>query len=228
MTKYCYENIESILRKINIMYKKIIHFGANGTNCYSEKFVLDHNFNCLFCDSNKEKMHIAMEYYKAHKKLNLVTFVNGLITPDNVLTILDAMPKFKNNIDLLIITLKGNDYWILKKILDVNIIKPRIIMIEYIKIMGPEYSIAVPYDIDFDSREYNTNYYGASLKAYVKLLKEYNYDFIGYNIIDSYGFFLNKIESAINNINIIENLEECFDARQSIDLKLRHFYWVNV
>jgi len=209
------------------MYKKIIHFGANGTNCYSENFVLKHNFNCLFCDSNKEKMHIAMEYYKAHKKLNLVTFVNGLITTDNVVIILDAMSKFKNNIDLLIITLKGNDYWILKKILDSNIIKPRIIMIEYVKTIGPIYSIAVPYDYEFDSKKYDQEYYGASLKAYVKLLKEYCYDFIGYNLINSYGFFLHKTESTINNIDTIEDIEECFDNNQ-LNFKLRHMYWINV
>ena len=90
------------------------------------------------------------------------------ITQDNIL---DLMKKIPVNFDLLSIDLDGNDFWILRMILQFFI--PRVVILEVNGTLDPEQSIIMPYNPNhvWD----NDNYYGASFKAYVKLMEKFNY-----------------------------------------------------
>ena len=92
------------------------------------------------------------------------------ITLDNILDIFS-----QNNVGTLSIDIDGNDYHIIKKILN-NKIFPEVIMIEYNSTFLNK-SITVPYKKDFNRFLYHNSgfYHGASLTAFCKLFKKNNY-----------------------------------------------------
>ena len=85
--------------------------------------------------------------------------------------------RFKN-IGCLSLDIDGNDYWILKKIINENIC-PEVIITEYNASFLYK-SISVPYDESFDRKTKHISgfYHGASLSAFYKLLRAKNYHLV--------------------------------------------------
>ena len=85
----------------------------------------------------------------------------------------------------------GNDFHILKAI---NVINPRVIILEYQDILGPKQSLTIPYVADFSAEQTPTgpNYYGASLSAFVKLLSGRGYRYIGSQSLGFNAFFVKE------------------------------------
>ncbi|MEO5809386.1 MAG: hypothetical protein ABIR51_04900 [Sphingomicrobium sp.] len=78
-------------------------------------------------------------------------------------------------IGILSIDVDGNDYWFLKKLID---LRPAIVISEYNSVFGLR-SVTVPYDAAFDRRNYPAwAYYGASLSALTSLAERHGYALI--------------------------------------------------
>ena len=73
---------------------------------------------------------------------------------------------FKDKIGLLSIDIDGNDYWIWKSI---NCIEPELVIVEYNARFGPNKSVTIDYDPEFNRYKNNKLVYGASLSALNKL-----------------------------------------------------------
>jgi hypothetical protein len=71
---------------------------------------------------------------------------------------------FTGELDLLSIDIDGNDYWVWEAL---TVCSPRLVVIEYNSLFGPDRAVVVPYDPRFDRHDYNLGgmYYGASLAA---------------------------------------------------------------
>ena len=76
-------------------------------------------------------------------------------------------------------------YWVWQAI---EIVKPRVVAIEYNATLRPPMSVVVPYrpDAEWDG----SNYYGASLAALVKLGGQKNYRIVGCSIAGVNAFFV--------------------------------------
>ena len=105
------------------------------------------------------------------------TGINELFTSEN----------FTGDIDLLSIDIDGNDYYVWKAI---NVIRPRVIVIEY--------NGKFPPDLDW-KQAYNSkhiwdgsDWHGASLKAYELLGRELGYQLVGTNLTGSNAFFVRQ------------------------------------
>ena len=123
-------------------------------------------------------------------KPSQVKIVHCFVTRDNINSIL-AKNGFKGEIDLLSIDIDGNDFHVWREI---DIIKPRVVIIEYNAFLGPNISLTVKYDGNFEryKKHPSGRYFGASLAALVKLGKEKGYFLVG---CDSYGinaFFVRR------------------------------------
>ena len=72
----------------------------------------------------------------------------------------------------------------------------KIIIVEYNATFGPELEVTVPDQEDFDRSMYHYSNlcFGASLKAYIKLLDQMGYVFIGTSISKINAFFVRKNE----------------------------------
>ena len=105
------------------------------------------------------------------------------------------------------IDIDGNDYWIWEQIKDFD---PSIVVIEYNSRFGKEKSYVVPYEKNFQrlKKHYSGIYYGASLKALIKLAIKKGYSFVCCNSAGNNAFFVKK--DLLNDKVKENNLEKGF------------------
>ena len=89
-------------------------------------------------------------------------------------------------IDLLSIDIDNNDYWVWKAITRIN---PRVVVIEYNATLRPPMSLVVPYEPE-RTWDGATNYFGASLEAFVRLGRSKGYRLVGCSISGVNAFFV--------------------------------------
>ena len=142
---------------------------------------------------------------------------NEFITKDNINTIIKKI-NVPKKIGLLSLDVDGVDYWILNKL---SVLEPSIIVCEYNSLFGQKKSVTVPYIKSFIRSEehYSNLYYGASIKAFVELMKKKNYFLIGTNSAGNNAFFIKK--NLWNNVNklILEKKIFVSKFRESRDTK---------
>jgi len=95
--------------------------------------------------------------------------------------------------DLFIVDIDGNDYYVVKHILDSKM-RPAIFIVEYNSTFGSKEKLTIKYDKEFIYWKAHASqlYFGASISAWKELFGIHNYQFIG---VDSNGvnaFFVDK------------------------------------
>jgi hypothetical protein len=121
--------------------------------------------------------------------------------------IIEFIRNNDNKLGVLSIDIDGNDYWILKEIL--NFVKPEIIVTEYNASMGYR-SITIPYEEDFERFEKHKLglYHGASLSAFYNLLKN---EYILISNIEGLNLVFvhkNKYKNNLNRLHPIKDFKE--------------------
>ena len=114
--------------------------------------------------------------------------VSAFVDRDNVNELI-AGAGIEGDIGLLSIDIDGNDYWVLEAI---EVVSPRILVVEYNSVFGPEAEITVPYDPRFDRAEAHSSwlYFGASIAALAKLAGRQGYSLVGSNRAGVNAFFV--------------------------------------
>ena len=132
-----------------------------GTNGGCTGFLVSElGFRGLMLDGHGPNIETVRRRFNAE----LLTAEQVWITSDGIDELLERN-GFTGEIDVLSIDIDGNDLWVWEAI---GAVDPRIVIVEYNSIFGPERSVAVPYDPDFQRRaveEARGLYYGASLAA---------------------------------------------------------------
>lgn len=184
---------------------------GNGKECNSANLIINHGWHGLLVDGNKKLVREGIKFYRKNPNTYAFPpkFANAWVTQENVNSIIGEN-GFKGEIDLLIIDLDSTDYWIWKAI---DVVDPRVVIVEYQDILGPDLSVTVPYSDSFDAKDYPTtrnlpNYCGASLKAFVKLGKLKGYRLVGCNRYGYNAFFI-KEELFCKEIPE-KDIRECF------------------
>ena len=163
---------------------------GDGIQCNSANLIINHGWTGLLFDGNKKNIHRGKHFYNNCQD----TFtwppqlVHAWITAENVNQLIEQN-GVSGEIDLLSLDMDGVDYWIWKTIECIN---PRIVILEYQDIWGPDNSVTIPYDPNFVAKygKYGPDYCGASLLAFVKLGKEKGYRLIGVNRLGFNAFFM--------------------------------------
>lgn len=143
------------------------------------------DYNLVLIDGGSILNVLLMRFINLflRKKLKVV---HKFIDKENISEILlfDKIGIFSIDID-------GNDYWILKEILNKKIF-PEIIVVEYNSTFLNK-SITVPYNKDFDRFKMHKSgwYHGASIVAFDKLMKSKNYSLVKV-VAGINAFFVNK------------------------------------
>ncbi len=106
--------------------------------------------------------------------------------------------RLTGGIDLFSLDMDGVDYWIWKSL---KVVKPRVVVVEYLDILGLDKALTVPYRSDFIAKHSESakhgeplDYFGASLPAFVKLGREKGYRLVGVN---KYGFNAFFVENGV-------------------------------
>jgi len=165
---------------------------GDGKECNCASLALNHGWSGLLVDSSHKNISIAKEYYQ--KMLgsgsSAVKLLQCRVTVDNVNKVLRDN-GFNREIDLLSIDIDGNDYWMWKAM---TAIDPRVVVIEYNSSFGPERSVTVKYDENFDrfNKHPSGFYHGASLAALTKLAHAKGYILVGCESSGANAFFVRK------------------------------------
>jgi hypothetical protein len=132
------------------------------------------------------------------------------VTLDNI-NELFISNRATGELDLFSLDIDGNDYWILERI---NVIKPRVVILEYNPSFGPERSISIPYDPEFYRMNYHKSgwYHGASLTALTKLMKNKGYMLVGCDS-NGYNAFYIREDVAEGVFREIEPAEAFYAAK---------------
>jgi hypothetical protein len=107
----------------------------------------------------------------------------AFITRENISGLIGEY--FNGEIDLLSIDIDGNDVHILESI---DVITPRVIIVEYNGKFPPPINVAQRYDPEY--RWNGSDYSGSSLVAITKVADRKGYSLVGCNIIGSNAFFV--------------------------------------
>ena len=200
--------IFSIIGNLN---KKSVEIGVgNGIECNTANLIIYHGWNGLLVDANKALVKQGKKFYgrNPHTYVYPPVFVHSWITRDNVNDVISDN-GFAGDIDLLSIDIDGVDYWIWEAI---NVIDPRVVVVEYQNIIPADRALTVPYEDSFDAYKYPTtnglpNFCGASLLAFAKLAKSRGYRLVGCN---RYGYNAFFIKDPLGKIQIPEiDISEC-------------------
>lgn len=184
---------------------------GDGIECNSANLILNHGWHGLLVDGDEALVAKGREFYSRDPRTFIFppVFVNSWVTRGNINNILSDH-GFVGSVDLLCIDMDGVDYWIWDAI---TCIEPRVVVVEYQDILGPEKSYTVPYEDNFNGYQHPTtdgmpNYCGASLAAFVKLARSKGYRLVGCN---RYGFnaFFVKDTLGVEELPEIE-ISDCF------------------
>ena len=138
-------------------------------NCIS---LIKKNFKGLMIDGGRS-INIYILKFIIFILRKDITILKKYLTIDNVLESI----KFED-IGCLSLDIDGNDYWILKKIIESNIF-PEVIIVEY-NASFLDKNISIPYENLFDRKKKHKSgfYHGASLSAFYKILNSKNYNLV--------------------------------------------------
>lgn len=120
------------------------------------------------------------------RRFPMVTAVAAWVTRENIDELITAH-GFAGDIDLFSLDLDGNDYWIWEAM---TACAPRIVILEYNSMFGPDRAVTVPYDPQFDRHRHHTMYYGASLTALARLSARKGFRLVAVEPTGVNAFFL--------------------------------------
>ena len=196
------DNIDKFLRDLNSSLKERenkVHYGQNGEAGVLEKLLLDYlrikptyclefgsgvvddvngtanirhlydNYGCkcVYFDVDQTRRERSHNIYRSQVHIEKVTYTN----------VNDIFERYKvpKNLDVLVIDIDGQDYWVWKN-LEYN---PKILMIEFNPSLDSEELKVMHKDEDHHKwRNNRCSYYGASIKSMKKLGLEKGYSLV--------------------------------------------------
>lgn len=200
--------IDYLIENLNIENTTFIEFGVEDYEESNTKFLLlNRNWKGFVIDSSLDYIN-KIKNSQLYWKYSIIAF-QAFITKENINQLMQSS-GFKKQVGILSIDIDGNDYWIWNEI---NVIEPSIVIIEYNSRLGKEKSYVVPYDSNFKRKVAHCSmiYYGASLKALIKLATQKGYAFVCCNKAGNNAFFVkkellnDKVREADINDGYVEN-----------------------
>src|SRR5580704_16632386 len=177
--------IQEIFNRVGVTNRTFVEFGVEtGVESNTTKLLVE-GWRGLWIDAMP--MHVAaIRTTFAHKFADGTLKVReSFVTTENINALI-AEAGIGGEIDLLSIDIDNNDYWVWKAITSIN---PRVVVIEYNASLRPPMSLVVPYQPE---RAWDgvSNYFGASLEAFVRLGRSKGYRLVGCSISGVNAFFV--------------------------------------
>lgn len=179
--------IRFLFDQIGFESRWFVEFGFGAVQCNSLRLMKYEGFSGLLMDGSSENVDF-FNYTATRLGNNGVKAIQAFITRENLQDLIrgNDVPQ---NIDFLSLDVDGNDYWFWEEL---SCISPRVVCIEYNAGLGPDLSLTVPYDPNFErySKHPSGFFHGASLAALETLGKRKGYYLIGCDSIGANAFFL--------------------------------------
>jgi hypothetical protein len=171
--------------------RHFVEFGVgDGRQCNSANLSLNFGWTGLLMEADRQKAMMAQRYYQQQlgAEAAAVRVLHCRVVKENINQIL-ADNGLSGEIDLLSIDIDGNDYWLWQAI---DIIRPRVVVIEYNASLGAVHSLTMPYDPEMNAHHLGGFYHGASLAALTKLARQKGYILVGCESAGVNAFFVHQ------------------------------------
>ena len=176
--------IQEIFKRIGTARRTFIEFGVEtGVECNTVRLLLE-GWRGLWIEMMQQFTTEMRRTLSGFLSSGQLTLREATVTAENINGLFEEA-GFLGEIDCLSIDIDSNDYWVWKAI---EVVKPRLVVIEYNATLRPPMSLVVPYSAP--ERGNKTNYFGASLEALVRLGREKGYSIVGCNFSGSNAFFV--------------------------------------
>lgn len=184
MTLYEDGIIQEIFRRVKTTNRTFVEFGVEtGSECNPIKLLIE-GWRGLWLDSQQHCIDQIRARFAPYIESRNLSVAQAFITAENINSLI-SQNGVAGEIDLLSIDIDRNDYWVWNAI---NVIEPRVMVIEYNATLRPPLSLVVPYDAN---RTWDgSNYFGASLEALVRLGRSKGYQLVGCGISGTNAFFV--------------------------------------
>lgn len=163
---------------------------GTGIESNTANLIVNHFWTGLLFDGNLKNISIAKKFYAQHKNTQIYPpkIIHAWIDKENINSLI-LNNGYKGEIDLFSLDIDGIDYYLLEAL---NVISPRVIVLEINHLWGYEKSYTVPYDKNFlaEFSSDGSDYAGASLNAFIKLLHKKGYYLVGTNRFATNAFFI--------------------------------------
>ncbi|MDT0556062.1 hypothetical protein [Patiriisocius hiemis] len=198
--------IQYLIKNLSIENTTFIEFGVEDYLESNTRFLMMHDNWSGFIIDGSNKFIKNLKKYKWYWKYDLRGKC-AFITKDNINSIL-LSSGFKS-LGILSVDIDGNDYHVLEEI-DLGVLNPSIIIVEYNAVFGKDRYITVPYKEDFvrNNMHYSNLYFGASLPAFTHVANNKGYALVGCTIAGNNAYFVRR---DLLNKNVSElSIEEAF------------------
>jgi hypothetical protein len=183
----------ALFKRIGMTDRRAVEIGCGMNGGNSGFLVAECGWTGLMMDANRAKIAAIKQRYAGHA----VTTVKAKVTREAINGAL-THHGFTGELDLLSIDIDGMDYWVWEAI---TACQPRVVAIEYNWLFGPERSVTIPYDAEFEVGAVGTRAYrGASLAALVHLGRRKGYRLVATERVNAI-FLRNDIAPAIGEID---------------------------
>ena len=180
--------IDYLCESLRISKPKILEIGAGDFTECNSRFACEFRNASVFAVDGRPELKENVSSHPLKWKTHLFSD-NQWVTPENVIEIERRARSLMSGIDIVSLDLDGNDYWILDSM---GLEEVSVVIVEYNPLFGHDFAVTVPRKDGFIRGEEHWSwlYYGASLKAFVRLLIDKDFTFIGTNRVGNNAFFV--------------------------------------
>jgi hypothetical protein len=181
--------IQFLTQRVPIVHEIFVEFGVEAYRESNTRFLLGHAaWRGLIIDggeAHKRFLEVSGLAWRTR-----IGAISAIIDRDNINALI-AGAGIDGDIGLLSVDLDGNDYWVLEAI---EVVSPRIMVVEYNSLFGSERAVTVPYDPVFirSRMHYSQLYWGASLAALTRLAESKGYALVAGNRAGCNAFFVRE------------------------------------
>jgi len=175
--------IQEIFKRIGEESRTFVEFGVgDGLENNTVKLLLE-GWSGLWIEADESHVIKIIKTFHDVVTDGRLKIKSAFITSDNINNIISEY--LSGEIDLLSIDIDGNDIHVFNAI---NVIRPRVVIIEYNGKFPPPISVAQRYNPDY--RWSGSDYSGASLEAITKIASRKGYSLVGCNVVGVNAFFV--------------------------------------
>jgi hypothetical protein len=170
----------ALFQQIGVTNARFVELGSGSSGGNAAMFAAEYGWTGLMIEGDRDKVDYAARQFPH------ATTICAWITPETVNTLLEQHGG-AGEVDLFSLDLDGNDYWVWKAM---TACSPRVAVLEYNSMFGPDRAVTIPYDPAFRRRDHRFCYFGASLTALTKLSARKGYRLVAVEPTGVNAFFL--------------------------------------
>jgi hypothetical protein len=179
--------VQFLVQRVPIEHEVFVEFGVEDYSESNTRFLLVHdNWRGLILDGGQGHVEFARRSGLSWR--HHLDAVSAFVDRDNINGLIRSA-GIDGDIGLLSIDIDGNDLWVLEAI---DVVSPRILVVEYNSTFGPDAAVTVPYDRGFLRREahFSHLYWGASLAGLDRVAARKGYRLVGGNSAGNNAFWV--------------------------------------